>query len=300
MKSQRSDESTRAPRVSVVLPTYNRPTSLHACLASLAAQDFPRDDYEVIVVDDGSRESLTTVVDQFVGTMSVRLLQQRNAGPASARNAGAAAARGALLAFIDDDCAATPHWISTLVRHASEYEHAAIGGFVENALRRNAYASASQLLVDYLYGYYDHDEVQGRFFVTSNVAFPKDAFLALGGFDTSFPLAAAEDRELCERWREAGYPLHFASDAVVQHAHRLTFRRFCRQHFTYGRGAHYLQLARAQRGQHRLRIEPMQFYSKMLMYPFVRLPFPDALGSAMLLAVSQIMYVAGYTRERWG
>lgn len=284
--------------ISVVVPTHNRLASLTACLLALVEQELPRDRYEVIVVDDGSRTPPRELIAELSSRMSVRLIEQQNAGPASARNTGARAARGQLLAFTDDDCRAAPTWLSTLVSAMNRTPHSAIGGPVLNALPDNGYSAASQLLVDYLYSYHNTEAVHGQFFVTSNVAFPVDAFRALNGFDVSFPLAAAEDRDFCERWRNAQHTFVFDPDAIVYHAHRLTLRRFCRQHFTYGRGARYLQLARATRGDRSLRIEPAKFYWNMLRFPFATQSTWRACKSATLLAISQVMYAAGYARER--
>lgn len=282
----------------MVVPTHNRMESLTACLTALAEQHLPRDQYEAIVVDDGGHTPPRALVAQLSSRINIRLIEQKNAGPASARNAGAREARGQLLAFIDDDCRAAPTWLAALTDAMGRNPGAAVGGPVLNALPDNDYSTASQLLVDYLYRYHNDYNDGGQFFVTSNVAFPVDAFRALGGFDESFPLAAAEDRDFCERWRNANHTFVYEPAAIVHHAHRLTLRRFCRQHFTYGRGARYLQLARATRGDRSLRIEPVKFYWDMLRFPFGSRSVWQASKSVVLLSLSQVMYVAGYARER--
>ncbi len=88
----------------VVIPTYNRPQQLIQCLDAISMQAYPKTRYEVIVVDDGSNESMEAAVAPFLGRMSIVLLRQPNSGPADARNAGAAVARGHYVAFTDDDC----------------------------------------------------------------------------------------------------------------------------------------------------------------------------------------------------
>ena len=196
--------SDERPFFSVVVPTFQRPEGLARCLEALAAQEFPRDRFEVVVVDDGSAEPPRSVVARFARMLDVRLIEQRNSGPAAARNAGAAAARGDYLAFTDDDCRPDPHWLRALDDVVARHPGCAVGGRVENALADGLYSTASQLLIDFLYEYYNGREGVSRFFITSNLAFPTNAFRALGGFDVSFPLAAAEDRDGCDRWREAG------------------------------------------------------------------------------------------------
>jgi GT2 family glycosyltransferase len=288
----------RLPFFSVVVATFQRPDSLARCLEALATQELPREHFEVVVVDDGSANPPRSIVQRFTSTLAVRLIEQSNAGPAAARNAGAAAARGDYLAFTDDDCRPDPHWLRALREVALRYPGCAIGGRVENVFGDGLYSTASQLLIEFLYEYYNVGESDGRFFITSNLAFPACAFRALGGFDTSFPLAAAEDRDVCDRWREAGHTMVYANDAVVHHAHALRLGSFCRQHFNYGRGAYYLHRARSRRGEGPLRVEPLHFYARLVTYPLGRSAAPRSLALAALAALSQGVYVSGYLNER--
>jgi GT2 family glycosyltransferase len=160
------------------------------------------------------------------------------------------------LAFTDDDCRPAPDWLSTLgVRFAGAPDHA-VGGRTLNALPDNRYSAASQLLIDYLYAYYNANGGLARFFASNNVALPRDRFHAVGGFDDRWPLAGGEDRELCDRWLQGGHGMLYAPEAVVYHAHPLTLRTFCRQHFNYGRGAYYYHRARARGGGGRAPVVP--------------------------------------------
>lgn len=280
-------------RFSVVVPTYNRIDSLEACLIALAAQDQPREAFEVIVVDDGSKQRPGALVERFAASMQVRLIEQANAGPAAARNAGALAARGQYLAFTDDDCRPSPGWLSAMGVALDEQPVSAVGGPVVSCLE-NVWSTASQLLVDFLYQYFDRTNVAGRFFVTANVAMPTELFRAMGGFDLTFPFAAAEDRDLCERWHECGYQLVYSEKAIVRHAHPLGLMSFWRQHFTYGRGAWFLNKAKSRRGRSGLRVPPVSFYSELALFPLTKAPWPRSLGLAALAALSQVAYVTGF------
>ena len=290
--------STRTPTYSVVVPTFQRADALGYCLDALAAQTLERDRFEVIVVDDGSPRPPREVVARAATALDVRMLEQQNAGPATARNTGACAARGEYVVFTDDDCRPDPGWLGAIDAAAARHPGCAIGGRVANALGDDVYSTASQLLIEFLYDYFNVDETGGRFFITSNLALPTRSFHDIGGFDVSFPLAAAEDRDLCDRWREAGLPMVYAEDAVVHHAHALGLRSFCRQHFNYGRGAFHLHQARARRGEHPLRVEPPNFYSRLVGYPFQRGEGGRALTLSALMALSQCVYVTGYLNER--
>jgi glycosyltransferase involved in cell wall biosynthesis len=290
--------STRCPTYSVIVPTFQRADAIARCLDALGAQTLERERFEVIVVDDGSRQPPRDVVARAAAALDVRLLEQSNAGPASARNTGARAARGEYVVFTDDDCLPDPEWLRAIDATAARHPGCAIGGRVVNALGDGLYSTASQLLIEFLYDYFNVDESGGRFFITSNLAFPKRAFHDVGGFDVSFPLAAAEDRDLCDRWREAGLAMLYCEEAVGHHAHALGLGSFCRQHFNYGRGAFHLHRARAKRGEHPLRVEPPHFYTRLLGYPFGRGEGARAIALSGLMALSQGVYVTGYLNER--
>lgn len=122
-----------APRVSIVLPTYNRLDLLQQALASIRAQTYP--DYEIIVVDDGSTDGTRAWMEAHPNDALV-YLRQANAGVSTARNAGIQAARGELLAFLDDD----DLWLPTkLERQVPLFDNPDVG-FV---FCGNAYCDAS-------------------------------------------------------------------------------------------------------------------------------------------------------------
>ncbi|HEV2763340.1 MAG TPA: glycosyltransferase, partial [Pyrinomonadaceae bacterium] len=218
------------PFFSVVVPTRARPAQLAACLDALARQEYPRERFEVVVVNDGGPEP-SEVFERFAGRLDATLVTQKHAGPAAARNTGARRARAPFLAFTDDDCRPDPVWLKALEARLRDAPGAAVGGRTVNALPRNLFSTASQSLTEYLYEYFDAAEGRAAFFTSNNLALSSELFRAVGGFDESFPLAAGEDRELCDRWRARGHRLTYAPDAVVRHAHALTLRSFCRQHF---------------------------------------------------------------------
>lgn len=286
------------PIFSIVIPTYNRPAQLNACLQACARLDYPRDRYEVIVVDDGGSSTLDAIVAQFHGVLTLKLLRQEHSGPAVARNRGASEARGAFLAFTDDDCAPEPNWLQELASQFSASPDCLVGGQTINSLSDNIYSTASQLLISYLYSYYNAAPDQARFFTSNNLALPADRFRSVGGFDTSYPLAAGEDRELCDRWLRLGDRMVYAQGAMVYHAHPLTFRTFVRQHFHYGRGAYCFHQIRAQRCNGRIKIEPLSFYRNMLAYPFSQSRCGWAMILSLSLVTAQIANAAGFFLEK--
>lgn len=256
---------------SIIVPTYNRPGQLATCLQALARLDYPHDCFEVIVVDDGSEMPLDKIVASCSNHLVVTLLRQKNAGPAAARNTGAEHARGTFLAFTDDDCVPAPDWLQTLRAHFVSTPDRMIGGQTLNALPLNQYATASQLIVDLVYAYYNADSEQARFVASNNLSLPAASFRTLGGFDSTF--VTSEDRELCDRWLHHGYRMIYAPEVIVHHAHALTLRTFWWQHFNYGRGAMRFHQTRAQRNSGHF-WQDLGFYQRL----------PSLLGKALVSA----------------
>ncbi|RKZ49143.1 MAG: glycosyl transferase [Candidatus Parabeggiatoa sp. nov. 3] len=282
---------TQQPFFSIVIPTYNRPQQLALCLQSLARQDYPR--FEVIVVDDGSEVLLSELVLSFRDQLDITLLTQDNAGPAAARNTGAAQAKGRFFAFTDDDCQPDANWLKNLAAAFKKNPNNAIGGKTINQLPKNIYSTASQLLIDYLYSYYNSERNQARFLTTNNLALPAKLFHAINGFDTHFPLAAAEDRDFCHRWLNNGYRMIYNFKIVVYHEHHLTLFSFWRQQFNYGKGAFLFH--RAKRSDSTK--EPKSFYWHLIRYPFSKANLFKASILVILMMVSQVAITAGYFWE---
>jgi GT2 family glycosyltransferase len=280
------------PSFSIVVPTHDRASRLSACLRALSRQDYPTNRFDVVVVDDGSPSPLAEIVDPFQEQINVKLVVQHQAGPAAARNAGATHGQGQYLAFTDDDCAPERDWLKQLADGLHDNPTAAVGGRTINALDDNAYSTASQLLIDYIYGYYNADQHDAEFFSSNNFALPAEAFREMGGFDISFSLAAGEDRDFCDRWRSQGGRLHYVPEAVVAHAHSLTFRGFLRQHFNYGRGAFHFHRMRASRNEEPVRVEPASFYANLIRLPLSRQRW--AIRLTGLIFLSQAANAAGF------
>ncbi len=107
------------PAISVIIPTYNRYVWLHDCLMALAAQTCSFDSFEVIVVDDGSKDDTAQIVSEKF-PFKLRYLRQTNQGDAAARNHGANNSRSDLLVFLDDDIIVWPGYLINIVKELSE------------------------------------------------------------------------------------------------------------------------------------------------------------------------------------
>lgn len=287
-----------APIVSIVIPTRDRPGPLRTRLQALEQQDLPREQFEVVVVDDGSAVPPTSLIESLDGRIHASLVVQANAGPAAARNTGAKHASGRIVAFTDDDCRPDRGWVRTLAAHIDQDADALVGGRTVNALPDNPYAMASQLLISYLYGFYNRNPGAVVFLTSNNFAMRADRFHAVGGFDERFPLAAGEDRDLCDRWLRNGMRLVYTPDAVVRHAHPLSLTGFVRQHTNYGRGAFHYHRFRRERTDDPIPVEPLRFYVDLILYP-VRLDGERGRWClAMLLGLSQAANAVGFFTEK--
>lgn len=287
------------PRVSIIVATFSRPHQLARCLSALSLLDYPTDSFEVIVVDDGSPMPLDHALKSFASDAPIRLIRQSNAGPAAARNRGAMDAQGEYLAITDDDCIPNKDWLSKFADCALRSPDHGFGGHIGNLLTSNVYSTSSQLLIDYLYEYYQPGK-EGRFFASNNIFLPAKHFKAIGGFDSSFPNAAAEDRDFCARWIAAGFELTYCADAIVMHAHQMNLAAYVRQHFLYGRGAYHYHLNRAKRGGGKIKIEPASFYLNLLKYPHGRAASINPNIATSLLFLSQVANASGFFYEKFG
>jgi len=286
----------RGPTVSVVIPTHDRGEQLLRCIRAIAAVAPPAGGVEVVVVNDGGAPPSPDALTDAGHGLSVRLLDQPRSGPAAARNRGAAAASGRVLAFTDDDCEPARGWLETLEQRLERDPDVIVAGRAVSLHPENDWATAGQLLTDHLHRWYNGDPESGSFVTSNNLAVSARTFHVLGGFDASFPSAAAEDREFAERALREGHRLVYLPDAVVGHRHRLTPRAFLRQHYGYGRGARRVLRARRRAGGGMV-FEPPGFYTQLLRSPWREHRGLRAARLAALLAASQAAHTAGFVRE---
>jgi GT2 family glycosyltransferase len=287
------------PVVTVVIPSHGRPQRLRDCLEALAAQTL-QEPWDLVVIDDGSPEPLSPDglgIDSHPGW---RLIRQANAGPAAARNRGVREARGEFIAFTDDDCRPEPAWLEALMRAVRERPGALVGGTTINGLPEELFASTSQLIVDLVYEHFNTEPDNAYFLTSNNILCPRERFVAVGGFDESFPRAGAEDRDFCDRWRLAEWPIVWRRDACVEHRHSQTFRTFLDLHFRYGRGAHRYQAVRRARDSGTMR-EDLGFHKTLPRRVARRLARQGSLcgriATGTALGIWQVANAAGFFVE---
>lgn len=238
------------PKVSLIICTRNRAADLEGCLASVAAAARGRNDVEVIVVDNGSRDATPAVVQSWAKNtgFAVLALKEPVAGVSRAKNRALKAARGDIVAFTDDDCRLAPDYFDRLNEAHDHYAAPClIGGRVElggdDAL---PFTIKTDMEPEVLVG----DTHPGGFAHGCNLSFSRSLFDRIGGFDVRLgpgaPISAAEDTDMVIRAKLAGASVVYVPDFVVFHHHgrnRNAQVKALHRSYNSGNGALYLKYA---------------------------------------------------------
>jgi glycosyltransferase involved in cell wall biosynthesis len=232
-------------RVTVAIPTYNRAACLRQTLDGACRQDFPANEFEILVIDNNSTDDTKAVVAEFAGRFpEPRYVQESKQGLDHARNRAVAEARGNIILFADDDILVEPDWVRRMAEPFGADDHiGAAGGEVTpvfpdglppwivgwhapQALR----ASAGPLAMD-------------RTPMGANLAIRKSVFDRLGLFRAELDREAGSyfsggDAEMVRRIQASGWEIWFVPEAAVRHqipASRTTFRYAARHAFDSAR-----------------------------------------------------------------
>mgnify|MGYP001826955530 FL=1 len=197
------------PFVSVIVPTYNDQAGVDKCLEALMAQSYPRDRYEIIVVDNNSEPPIS--LKNETG-FDVQLVWCGTVGSYAARNQGIGDSRGEILAFTDADCVPVREWINNGVKALIEGgSNCVVGGevlFVEKKSKR------AIELYQYVTGFLQEANIKERqFTATANLFSYRSQFDKIGLFNAN--LLSGGDREWCFRATEHGAKIIFCEQAVV-------------------------------------------------------------------------------------
>jgi glycosyltransferase involved in cell wall biosynthesis len=224
---QRFLPQTKLPKVSIVVCSYNGARTLHDCMTSL--QDLHYPEYEIILVDDGSKDDTQEIMQQFPRVQNIR---QKNRGLSVARNVGIAAGTGEVIAFTDSDCMVDRDWLYFLVQTLLSSNFAAVGGpnisppatdWIQATVGVAPGSPSHVLLTDTI-----AEHVPG-----CNMAYHKWALEMIGGFDPEYR-KAGDDVDVCWRLMQSGYQIGFSPAAVVWHYRRFEVRTYFSQQVGYG------------------------------------------------------------------
>lgn len=219
--------SAGSPLASVVVPVLNGAGVVGECVRSLLAVSYPRERFEIVMVDNGSVDETRSILATFGD--AVRVIPESRRGAAAARNRGIRESRGKIVAFIDADCVVHRDWLAEVVKPLDDPAVGVVGGPVLSRRPANRVE---------LFGEHIHDQraaiesFDQPYVITGNWASRRDVLMGAGLFDES--LLRGQDADLAWRLHRAGYRFTFAPDAVVYHRNERTLRGLVREGFQHG------------------------------------------------------------------
>lgn len=200
------------PQATVIIPHYSDLAGLGRCLTSLARQNYPAAEFQIIVADNGSPEGADAVAACIDGRARMVLASERGAGPA--RNAGVAAADTEFLAFIDSDCVAEPQWLAAGLAGLQNFDFC--GGPVNVLIEEPPPWSPAQAF-EVVFAFDNESYVRDKGFTGSGNLFTRRAvFDHVGGFGVGM----SEDLDWSHRARAKGYRLGYVPNAAIGHPAR--------------------------------------------------------------------------------
>jgi glycosyltransferase involved in cell wall biosynthesis len=228
----------KLPRVSIVICSYNGASTVESCLASMKKLRYP--DFEVIFVDDGSKDNTQEILTKFP---TVRNIRQKNMGLSYARNVGLAAATGEVVVYTDSDCEADEDWLYYLSLALSRSKHAGMGG--PNLIPDEGSWVAD--CVGLAPGGPTHvmlDDRTAEHVPGCNMAFYTWALKQVNGFDPQFR-KAGDDVDVIWRIQHQGHSIGFSPAAQVWHYRRNTIKAYLNQQRGYGQAEAMLKYKHA-------------------------------------------------------
>jgi len=213
--------------ISVVVPAYNNEKTIAATIEALLAQDYPAENLEIIIVDDGSNDRTGEIIKNY----PVKYSYQDNKGPAAARNLGWRLSKGQIICFTDADCIPEKQWVSKLCGEYTSDKIAGVGGSYRNANSDNLLATCihQEIIQRHL-----RIPKQVNYLGAFNVSYRRGVLEEIGGFNESYPDASCEDNDIAYRIVKKGYKLIFDKDIRVGHHHPVRLLGYLRRQFWHG------------------------------------------------------------------
>lgn len=220
-------------RYSLIIPVYNRPDEVDELLESLTRQHFQ--DFEVLVVEDGSSVPCESVVDRYATSLDIHYLKKANSGPGQTRNFGAERSRGEYLLILDSDCVLPPNYLDAIEAELQKEPADAFGG----PDRAHESFTRVQKAINYaMTSFFTTGGIRGgkkkmdKFYPRSfNMGIRREIYQDLGGFSK---MRFGEDIDFSIRIFKAGYRCRLFPDAWVWHKRRTDWRKFFKQVYNSG------------------------------------------------------------------
>jgi len=223
------------PKVAVVVCVYNGVDYIEKCMNSLLDQN--HESYEIIVVDDGSRDGTTKVLAKFGGNEKVRVFKSpENLGLMKSRNIGVSKTEAEFVAFTDADCVVEKNWLSELIKpFAIDKAIAIVGGKIMDGALDKYWGQVAKGV----YKIADKSDYVSSI-IGCNMAF-RTAFLITYRFDETLKYGA-DEADLCAEAEDANLKIYYTNEAKVTHFHRSKFIDFVEQWYLLGIGNCYFRI----------------------------------------------------------
>jgi len=218
-------------KCSLVIPVYNAEFTISNCIDSAIKQSIGRneDEYEIIIVDDGSNDKTNDIIREY----PVKKIRQTNQGPAIARNNGAKVAKSDIVVFTDSDCEIDSYFLEYITTPFSDNDEiVAVQGSYKTK-QREFIARFCQVEIESRYmRMLKHEYID--FIGSYAAAYRKDIFLECGGFDAGFPIASGEDSELSYKLSKKGCKMIFVPEAIIYHQHPAKLKNYLKVKYNRG------------------------------------------------------------------
>lgn len=196
------------PFVSVVIPTYNRVELLRNCLLSFADQTYPKDKFEIIVINDGSTDNTEEMVTDLMSKFQCKLkyIKQHNQGVTRARNRGIIESEGIYIGFTSDDIIADPYWIEAAIDCFSDNDVVGVEGIIVPTVDSKITPFTHYTI-----------SLKPRRFLAANIFFKKSILDEVQRFDERFNIHVREDTDIALTVLERGYEIIFSEKVIIKH-----------------------------------------------------------------------------------
>lgn len=219
---------------SFVIPVFNRPQEIRELLESFLELEYSGD-FEIVIVEDGSSETVKEVVDSFSSGLNLSYYYKENSGPGDSRNFGMRKAKGNYFIILDSDCLIPPNYLQTV----NEFLKASYFDCYGGADAAHEDFSILQKAINYVMtSFFTTGGIRGNKNSVSkfeprsfNMGISKEAFMETGGFARIHP---GEDPDLSQRILKAGYRTTFIPGAAVFHKRRISWKKFHTQVTKFG------------------------------------------------------------------
>lgn len=245
--------------ISVIIPVYNDPDGIEDTLNSLVSQDYPMDNFEIIVADNGSTDNTINIINKYINrypTLVHLVVEDKIQSSYAARNRGIESSGGSVIAFIDADMFVNSDWLAKIDRSFKKYKWDYLACAVDIYLNNKSIYGLYNKITGFPIEKYVNE---GHYAPTCCLVVRKKIFEELGLFDSR--LIGGGDSEFGTRVYKSGRKLYFDPAIVMMHPARSSFKGLFSKYFRIGRGNFQLTIRHPDkfRGLRKVYLNPLHY-----------------------------------------